>query len=230
MPKFNYGKIADTLKLGLAGFDTIKAMTAEPDKVDPRLTDYSKADTNMYNQNIDVSQAMVNANQASNVNVDQINNASTSNSSRMARLQGVNANLQNTSANLALQAQQMKNNINQGLGQYEANKAMDNSSKLINADDKFAQNTASARMMTDTARQSLASLGQDYQSKQNASDQLDHAVKMAQFKTADGMAALSQMTTSFGLEGLPEYQAWVKNPTDENLSKYQAAAKLKFKG
>lgn len=229
MPNMSYGKLADGLKTGLALFDTIKAATAKPDKVDARLADYTKSDAAMYNQNVDLTQAQQNAQAASNVGVNQINDGTTSQSTRMARLQGLNANLQNTYGNLSLQGQQMKNAINQSLGQYEGAKAQDNSNRQTNADDKFAQNTAASRMLTDTARQTLASLGQDYQNKDNRDKQIEHVTQMAKLKGAEGFALLKSMVTNFQMDASKEWNDYVSNPSDANLEKLRTQMKITVK-
>jgi hypothetical protein len=223
------GNIADVLKGGLALYDVAKAANAKPEIVDPRLTDYNKSDNQLYSQNVDLTAANNQSQAAANQGVSQVNDASMSNSVRMSRLQGVNANFQENAGKLALQAQGMKNAINQNLGQYEGNKAVDNANRLTAADEKFAMNKAAARSAAESAKQTLGSLAQDFVAKQNQKDAWNQAIQSAKFRNADNMAALNTMANNFGIGGTKEYTDWVNNPNDENLAKLQKAAGVKFK-
>jgi FlaG/FlaF family flagellin (archaellin) len=231
MSKFNVsnGNVADLLKGGLALYDVAKAANAKPEEVDPRLADYNKADNMLYSQNVDLTAANNQSQAAANQGVSQINDASMSNSVRMSRLQGVNANFQENAGKLSLQAQGMKNAINQNLGQYEGNKAVDNANRLTASDEKFAMNKAATRSAAESAKQTLGSLAQDFVAKQNQKDAWNQAIQSAKFKGAEGMSLLKATVNNFQMDASKEWSDYVSNPNDINLEKLTQAMKIKFK-
>lgn len=231
MPKMNItnGNVADVLKGGLALYDVAKAANAKPEIVDPRLADYNKADNQLYSQHVDLTSAKNQAQAAANQGYSQVNDASMSNSTRMARLQGVNSNLQANAGNLALQAQGMKNAINQNLGQYEGNKAVDNANRLSIADEKNAMNRAATRSASESAKQTIGSYAQDFVAKMNRDNQIKDVTNAAKLKTAEGFALLKATVNNFELDGSKEWQDYSSNPNDANLEKLTKAMKIKFK-
>jgi len=225
----NPGKVADVMKGGLAIYDTIKALTVKPDKVNPRLSDYGKADQRFNSMGVDMTQAYNQINSSKNAGADVINNNTTSDAVRMARLSGLNADTQNALGNTAMQEQQLRNQILGQQGQYEASKAQDISNRLVSADDKFAQNQAATRGLGDVARQTLSSYAGDFAKKQFAKDATSDVYNQALLKTTAGFNMLNSMVSDFKLDGMQEWKDYLTKRDDASLTKVLDAIKLKVK-
>ena len=229
LPRFNPGVASDLLTAGLTAFDVLRAGNAKADAVDPRLVDYNKADEKMYSVNTDMTEIKNQALGANNQAVENVNEGTTSQAQRQARLSGVYSNFGNTLANIALQEQQQKNNFSVQQGQYEANKAQDKSNRLATADEKFAMNQAATRQLTDVARQTVNSFAKDWAAKDYARQQTAHVFEQAKLKTADSFAILNKMVSDFKLDGAAEWQKYLSNPSDENLKALENVVKIKMK-
>jgi hypothetical protein len=229
LPNISNGDVSNVLGAGLTAFDVIRGINATPDEVDPRLTDYSKADEKMYGVNTDTTQIRNQAQNATNQAISQIDNGSSSQAQRQSRLSGVYGNFADTLANVALQEQQQRNQILTQQGQYESGKAQDIANKLAVRDEKFAMNKAASNQLRDVARQTVNSFAAEQANKQAVRDQTEHVFTQARLKTQDGFALLNKIAENFGITGSEEWTKYLSNPSPENLKAVENSIKLKVK-
>lgn len=126
---FNANSLALILKgAGLAKSAADAFTPAEVER--PILTDYSKADKQIYGTNVDYTQSRQDAMGASNL-ASNVNRSASSNFGQYQGRQANNfANLGDTFANIGMKENMDRNQIAQSRGQYEAGKANDNANQM----------------------------------------------------------------------------------------------------
>ena len=213
----NFNKVADAIKGGVLGADLLKGALATADKVDPRLTDYSKSDMYMNNLTSDNTQAKQDVLASFNAGKQSIQNSSRSLPTQMALESNLYGNLGDSLGKLAHEKRMLDNQINSQLGQYESQKAQDEANKLFRADDLYARNKAAADSQRERALDTANNYAKDLSNKQYAYDAMDHQQILATLKTKEGFALMNHITENFGLSGEEEFIAFVQDPKNKEL-------------
>jgi len=208
------GGISDIIKGAVTGSDLITGLTATPEKVDPRLADYTPARTNFNAMSSDMDQARQDAAGVTNQFRADIDNTTRSSGVRNARLGAAYTNLQDVLGRIGSVEKDKENKILAQRGQFETVAAQDDANRLKLADTEFSQNKATADMAMERATDTFSKLGDDYSKKQFAKDMFENRKDMAAFNSAEGFMFLNTLATDFGIAGSKEHLEYLENPTD----------------
>lgn len=225
---FNYNNLAMGLKSGQL-LNSFKNAITPALQEKPILPDYSTSDARTNSMSYDDTQAINQVVRNNNTQVGQINDNTISDATRQARLAGNNSNVNSQIGQIKLNTQQLKNNILAQQGQYESGKAGTIASSLYQNRVDNLQNQANKDLAKEQFVQNLSQIGGEANKYQYFKDALKNNKDIALLKGNEGFKYIESLSNTFGLDGSKEYEAYVNNPSEENIKKLNEALKLKIK-